>query len=97
MVNRYSSFRNRHRGRSYQEIHKDRTRIYDIITKAGWVLTDMIKLAETMCKLLGSREKAVGRAQVAAEILGSDNAVTQIFSKRAIELGADPSELLPST
>lgn len=88
MVNNYNQRINRKRnwGRPIQEIEKDRRRIQEIISKAMWVIDDMIKLATTQCKLITSYSKAQGRYQVAEEILGSDSPVTKIFKDRAQEL-----------
>ena len=65
---------------------KDLMRIDDIITKAAGNKYKAIKLAETMCKLITDRFKALRRAR-AAERRGQPD-LADIFTKRATELGA---------
>jgi len=62
--------------------NKDEMRIYDIIIKAKWNPTKMLKLAETMCKLITHAEKAFNRFQVAKRILGENDAVTLEFKSK---------------
>lgn len=69
---------------------KDRKRVEDIIGKALGDTNKMVALATTMANRIGTYSKAEGRAMVAAELLGPEHPVTEVFHKKANELAGRP-------
>jgi hypothetical protein len=65
---------------------KDRTRIEDIVSKSNGDSDKESQLATTMCKLITTESKALGRYLVAKEM--KMNHLADIFLDRAKELGA---------
>ena len=63
---------------------KDLTRIQDIKNKPS---NKHIGLATKMSKLITNGEKAKGRYEASCQIFGTHNEITQIFLRRAAELG----------
>lgn len=65
---------------------KDTMRIKDIVSKAAGNVEKAKKLAETMCKLITDKWKALRRARAAD--MENEHDLAEIFIQRAKELGA---------
>jgi len=76
---------------------KDIQRIQDIITKSNGDENKMVTLANTMCKLITDKNKAMDRGLAADQLLGPDHAVTKIFLDRASSLGMDVAKSITSS
>ncbi len=66
---------------------KDLKRVQDFAKKSGGDLQKEIALAERMAKTLTSMNKAIGRAEAAAEVYGGWNEIVEVFYNKAKELG----------
>lgn len=78
---------------------KDLKRIKDFAKKSNGNLEKEINLANQMAKTLTNVDKAIGRAEAAAEIYGPEHEITQIFYDKAKKLGYEgqvPGERLKS-
>jgi hypothetical protein len=75
---------------------KDIQRIQDIVTKSNGDENKMLNLANTMCKLITDKNKALDRALAADQILGADHPVTKTFADRAAALGIDVTKSFAS-
>lgn len=76
---------------------KDIQRIQDIVTKSKGDENKMLTLANTMCKLITDKNKALDRGLAAEQILGTDHPVTKVFLDRAAALGIDVTKSLESS
>jgi hypothetical protein len=76
---------------------KDIQRIQDIVTKSNGDENKMLTLANTMCKLITDKNKALDRGLAADQILGSDHPVTKVFLDRASALGMDVAKSVASS
>ena len=76
---------------------KDLKRVKDFAKKSGGDFDKEVALARQMANTLTNVNKAIGRAEAAAEVYGGWNEIVQIFYDKAKELGYDgppPAERL---
>jgi len=76
---------------------KDLKRVKDFAKKSGGDFEKEVALARQMAKTLTNVNKAIGRAEAAAEVYGGWNEIVQIFYDKAKELGYEgppPAERL---
>ena len=66
---------------------KDLKRVRDFARKSGGNYQKEIAFAKRMAKTLTNMDKAIGRAEAAAEVYGGYNEIVDIFYKKAKELG----------
>jgi len=66
---------------------KDLARVKDFAKKSGGDTQKEIALAHQMAHAITKVEKAIGRAEAAAEVYGPDHDVVKVFYDRAKELG----------
>jgi len=66
---------------------KDLKRVRDFGIKSGGDFQKEIALAQRMANTLTNMDKAIGRAEAAAEVYGEQNEIVEIFYKKAKELG----------
>lgn len=66
---------------------KDLKRIQDFSKKSEGVFDREVSLAQQMAKTLKNIDKAIGRAEAAAEVYGGWNEIVEIFYNKAKELG----------
>lgn len=68
---------------------KDLKRVQDFSKKSGGDFEKEIGFAKRMAKTLTNMNKAIGRAEAAAEVYGGWNEIVEIFYEKAKELGYD--------
>lgn len=66
---------------------KDLKRVRDFATKSGGDFQKEVALAQRMANTLTNMDKAIGRAEAAAEVYGGWNEIVEIFYNKAKELG----------
>jgi len=76
---------------------KDLKRVQDFAKKSGGDFEKEVGFAKRMAKTLTNMDKAIGRAEAAAEVYGGWNEIVEIFYNKAKELGYEgppPAERL---
>lgn len=66
---------------------KDLKRVKDFAKKSGGDYQKEIAFAQRMANTLTNMDKAIGRAEAAAEVYGEQNEIVEIFYNKAKELG----------
>ena len=66
---------------------KDLKRVRDFALKSGGDFQKEIAFAERMARTLTNMDKAIGRAEAAAEVYGGWNEIVEVFYNKAVELG----------
>lgn len=66
---------------------KDYTRINDIVKRANGNSSKQLQAATNMASKITGKQKSEDRYLAASEILGNDDPASQVFLRRAIELG----------